>query len=287
MFVTTGVRRWLLAASALAATVGFASPAAAAPSQPLEYVNLGDSFSAGSGVFPVAATQVAKCMQSEQNFSHRIAQQLGYRLTDVSCGGAKTQDFYAPQFDGTRAQLDALTPTTELVTLMIGGNNNNTFAGAMAACIGAMVSNPVAQTPCQAQHGAKLAEPIETQTYPALVKALSDIHDRSPQARIFIAGYPWLLPASGSCYPQMPVAAGDVPYLRALQAKLNDTVRRAAKETGATFVDMSQVSEGRDGCKPVGERWIEPMLFATQPVPVHPNAEGERAIAAEMLKAIG
>ncbi|WP_245815947.1 SGNH/GDSL hydrolase family protein [Rhodococcus maanshanensis] len=276
----------ILAACTLAAAVGLVSPAAAAP-QPLEYVNLGDSFSAGSGVYPVVPTAVSQCMQSERNFSHIVAQQLGHRLTDVSCGGAKTGDFYAPQYPGTRAQLDALTPTTELVTLMIGGNNNNTFAGAMATCIGAMVSSPVAQAPCQAQHGAKLAEPIETQTYPALVKALSDIHDRSPQARVFIAGYPWLLPASGSCYPQMPVAAGDVPYLRALQAKLNDAVRRAAKETGATFVDMSQVSEGRDGCKPVGERWIEPMLFATQPVPVHPNADGERAIAAEMLKAIG
>jgi hypothetical protein len=249
-------------------------------------VNLGDSFSAGSGVSPMAATQVAKCWQSEQNFSHLIARQLGYRLTDVSCGGAKTQDFYAPQYEGTRAQLDALTPTTELVTLMIGGNNN-TFAGAMASCIGAMVSSPGAAEPCRMRYAASLAEPVETQTYPALVKALSDIHDRAPRARVIIAGYPWLLPASGSCGPQMPIAAGDVPYLRALQAKLNDAIRRAAQETGTTFVDMSEVSEGRDGCKPVGERWIEPMLFATQPVPVHPNAAGERALAAEMLKAIG
>ncbi|MFG1781571.1 SGNH/GDSL hydrolase family protein [Rhodococcus oryzae] len=249
-------------------------------------MNLGDSFSAGSGVSPVAATQLAKCMQSEQNFSHLIAQQRGFRLADVSCGGAKTGDFYAPQGPGLRPQLDALTPTTELVTLMIGGNNNNTFIGAMGACIGAMIAQPGAQEPCKAQYGNSLTEPIEAQTYPALVKALGDIHDRSPRARVIIAGYPWLVPSSGSCFPQMPIAAGDVPYLRELQAKLNDAVRRAAQETGATFVDMSQVSEGRDGCQTVGQRWIEPMLNATQPVPVHPNADGERALATEMMKAI-
>ncbi|MFC7449841.1 SGNH/GDSL hydrolase family protein [Rhodococcus daqingensis] len=287
MAVTIGGRRLILAASALAAALGLVSPAAAAPAQPVEYVNLGDSFSAGSGVYPVVPMAVSQCMQSERNFSHIVAQELGYHLTDVSCGGAKTEDFYAPQHPGTRAQLDALTPTTELVTLMIGGNNNNTFGGAMASCIGAMITRPGALDPCRAQYGASLSEPIETQTYPALVKALGDIRAKSPRAQIVIAGYPWLLPASGSCAPQMPIAPGDVPYLRDLQATLNDTVRRAAQETGATFVDMSQVSEGRDGCKPVGERWIEPMLFATQPVPVHPNADGERALAVEVLKAIG
>lgn len=286
MAVTTGGRRWLLAASALAAVLGFASPAAAAPSQPLEYVNLGDSFSAGSGVYPIVPAAVSQCWQSEQNFSHIVAQQLGYRLTDVSCGGAKTEDFYAPQYPGTRAQLDALSPSTELVTLMIGGNNNDTFGGAMAACIGAMITHPGAPDPCKSQYGSSFTDPIKTQTYPALVQALGDIRAKSPRARVMIAGYPNLLPSSGSCSPQIPIAPGDVPYLRDLQATLNDAVRRAAEETGATFVDMAKASEGRDGCQPVGQRWVEPMLFATQPVPVHPNADGERALAAEMLEAI-
>ncbi|MFD4183005.1 SGNH/GDSL hydrolase family protein [Rhodococcus sp. NPDC058514] len=276
-----------MAASARAAVVGFGPPAAAAPSQPLEYVNLGDSFSAGSGVFPIAPATVSQCWQSEQNFSHIIAQRLGYRLTDVSCGGAKTDDFYSPQHPGTRAQLEALTPSTELVTVMIGGNNNDTFGGAMTACIGAMLTHPGSPEPCKVMYGNSLTEPVETNTYPALVQALSDIHARSPRAHVIIAGYPNLLPSSGSCIPQIPIAPGDVPFMRDLQSTLNDAVRRAAQETGATFVDMSAVSEGRDGCKPVGQRWIEPMLFAAQPVPVHPNADGEQALATEMLKAIG
>ncbi|WP_246097733.1 SGNH/GDSL hydrolase family protein [Rhodococcus spelaei] len=274
---------------ALVAVTGIASGASASadPRPGLEYVNLGDSFSAGSGVSPIIPSQPLPCWQSGANFSHIVAAELGYRLTDVSCGGAKTDDFYRAQYPGTRPQLEALTPTTELVTLMIGGNNNDTFAGAMASCIGAMVLHPGAFDPCRAQYGNSLTAPILTKTYPALVTALHDIHAKSPRARVLIAGYPLLLPASGSCAPQMPIAEGDVGYLRDLQTTLNDAVKRAAEATDSTYVDMAQASEGRDGCKPVGQRLVEPMIFANQPVPVHPNADGERALANQVMAAIG
>jgi hypothetical protein len=77
----------------------------------------------------------------------------------------------------------------------------------------------------------------------------------------------------------MPVAKGDVPYLRRLQATLNHAVRRAAAATASTYVDLSRVSEGRDACQPQGVRWIEPVLQGTNPVVVHPNALGERRLA--------
>ncbi|QKT12047.1 SGNH/GDSL hydrolase family protein [Rhodococcus sp. W8901] len=285
-------RRWkamaavLAAASGMAAhAVALASPAAALPGG-TEYVNLGDSVSAGSGVAPIASGQLPQCWQSEQNFAHIVAAESGYRLTDVSCGGAKTGDFYQPQYPGTRAQLDALSPSTELVTVMIGGNNNDTFAGAMATCIGAWAVSPGAFDPCKSRYGAGLFEPITSQTYPALVKALEDVHARAPRAHVVVVGYPWLLPATGGCFPQFPIAQGDVPYLRDLQATLNDAIARAAAETGTSFVDMARVSEGHDGCKPVGERWIEPLVYSAQPVPVHPNADGERALAREVAAVI-
>ncbi|MDH6677279.1 lysophospholipase L1-like esterase [Rhodococcus sp. LBL1] len=283
------LRRTVVAAltAALAATTPALALAAPASAQPggIEYVNLGDSFSAGSGVFPVVSELPPECWQSERNFAHIVAAELGYRLTDVSCGGAKTEDFYRPQYSGTGAQLDALSPATEVVTVMIGGNNNDTFAGAMASCIGAAVTNPGAYDPCKARYGDSLSEPVVSQTYPALVRALYDIHARAPHARVFVVGYPWLMPPSDGCF-QEPIAPGDVPYLRDLQATLNDAARRAAAETGTTFVDMAAVSEGMDSCGPVGQRWIEPMLFSTQLVPVHPNADGERALAREVINAI-
>ena len=84
----------------------------------------------------------------------------------------------------------------------------------------------------------------------------------------------------------MPIASGDVPYLRDLQTHLNSAVRRAAAETGATYVDMSAASEGHDACQPVGTRWIEPVLFGTNYVPVHPNALGESKMADQTLSVL-
>jgi hypothetical protein len=102
-----------------------------------------------------------------------------------------------------------------------------------------------------------------------------------------VLGYPWILPATGGCFDRMPVAEGGVPYLRGVQATLDDAVRRAAEATGATYVDMTQVSEGHDACQPLGVRWIEPVVQGTNPVIVHPNALGESRMAAQTMAVLG
>ncbi|MFC4605870.1 SGNH/GDSL hydrolase family protein [Rhodococcus kronopolitis] len=312
MNLTTRLRLGVAAVGALAAVAAFASPTVAAEAPPgpgappgpvalteaqpgapaqaalapgAEYVSLGDSYGAGTGVFPLAEGPPPWCLQSSQNYSHLVAAQLGYRLTDVSCGSATAIGLGLPLYPGMRPQLDALTPTTELVTLMVGGNDHNTFGGAVAACIAARASNPGAYDPCRAQYGAGMFAPIVTGTHPDLVGALRAIHARSPRARVVVVGYPWLFPGSGSCAAQIPVADGDMGYLRELQTVLNDAMRRAAQETDSAFVDMSQVSDGRDGCQPAGHRWVEPILNTGQPI--HPNAAGERAIADQVVAVLG
>jgi hypothetical protein len=84
----------------------------------------------------------------------------------------------------------------------------------------------------------------------------------------------------------MPIASGDVPYLRDLQTHLNAAVQRAADESGATFVGMAAASDGHDACQPVGTRWIEPVLFGTDFVPVHPNALGESKMAQQVVSTL-
>jgi hypothetical protein len=84
----------------------------------------------------------------------------------------------------------------------------------------------------------------------------------------------------------MPVARGDLPYLRGIQWTLNDAVRRAAAAIGATYVNLNTVSEGHDACKPMGVRWVEPVLQGTNPVIVHPNALGEAKMAAQAIKVL-
>ncbi|NMO88382.1 SGNH/GDSL hydrolase family protein [Actinomycetospora sp. TBRC 11914] len=277
-------RAWTLAA-AVSATVGLllVGQVASANPAPLEYVNLGDSYSAGSGILPPAPGAPPQCTQSALNWAHDLAGSQGYHLTDVSCGGAQTKDFTTSQFPGVAPQLDALSSSTRLVTLTIGGNDNNVFINAIGACGSAAATTAGQGNPCERTYGNSFVNTINDSTYPNLLKALAAVRLKAPKARVAISGYLQILPPTQGCYPVMPVAIGDVPYLNRIEATLNDAVRRAASRTGVTFLDESATSAGHDACRPIGTRWVEPVVGSTNYVPVHPNALGERAMAERAL----
>ncbi len=247
---------------------------------------MGDSYSAASGNFPPDPAAAPECARSTVNYPHVIAGKLGEALTDVTCGGAETSDYANSQYPGVAPQLSALQSNTQLVTMTIGGNDSGVFIDSIVACGAAGLSTLGQGSPCKDTYGSYFDDTIRNSTYPALVTALKAVRAKSPHARVAILGYPWILPATGGCFPQMPVASGDVPYLRNEQATLNDAVRRAAAATGATYVDMSQVSNGHDACKPANVRWIEPVLFGSNPVIVHPNPLGERHMAARTMRVL-
>jgi lysophospholipase L1-like esterase len=280
------VRR--LAACVLAALVCWvvAAPSAQA-SPPLRYVALGDSYSAASGVLPPDPAAPPACLRSTSNYPHVIAGATGARLTDVTCGAADTEDFFTAQYSGVPPQLDAVGAETELVTMTIGGNDSGVFINLVVRCGAAGLSTAGQGSPCKDRYGSSFEDTIRTTTYPALVNALQAVRDAAPAAEVAILGYPWIMPESGGCFARMPVAEGDVPYLRGIQATLNDAVRRAAAATGATYVNMSKASEGHDACQPLGVRWIEPVLQGTNAVVVHPNALGEQQMAARAMTVLG
>ena len=268
----------LIAGVAAVAAVAATTPSRAAAPEPLRYVALGDSYSAGSGVLPPDPSSPL-CLRSTSNYPHVIAARTGARLTDVTCGAAETKDLFVGQYPGVAPQLDALDRRTRLVTMTIGGNDDNTFVGAIAECSAAGLSTLGQGSPCRDRYGAAFARDIRQKTYPALKKSLRAVMARAPHARVAILGYPWILPKTGGCFDRMPVATGDVPYLRGVEATLNRAVRRAAAATGATYVSLARASEGHDACQAAGVRWIEPVLQGSNPVVVHPNARGERHLA--------
>ncbi|TFV86980.1 SGNH/GDSL hydrolase family protein [Blastococcus sp. CT_GayMR16] len=263
------------------------APASSATNESLRYVALGDSYSAGSGVLPPDPEAQPQCLRSTSNYPHLVAAETGAELTDVTCGGADTSDYFTPQYDGVPAQLEALEADTELVTMTIGGNDSGVFINSIVQCGIAGAATLGQGSPCKDQYGSSFEDTIRTTTYPSLVNALEAVRAAAPDAKVAILSYPWILPTSGGCFDKMPVAEGDVPYLRSLQTTLNDAVRRAADATGATYVDMNAVSEGHDACQPIGVRWIEPVLQGTNPVVVHPNALGEQQMAAQTLAVLG
>jgi lysophospholipase L1-like esterase len=261
--------------------------AAEARTSPLRYVALGDSYSAASGVVPPDPTAPPECLRSLLNYPHDIAGRLGAQLTDVTCGGAETKDFFTSQYQGVPPQLDAVAKNTQLVTMTIGGNDSNVFIDVIADCGSAGLSTGGQGSPCKDRYGSAFDDTIRTTTYPSLLKSLHAVQAKAPHAKVAILGYPWIMPPTVGCYPKMPIAEGDVPYVRDIQATLNDAVRRAAAATGVKYVDFSTVSEGHDACQSIGVRWIEPALTGTNPVIVHPNALGESQMAAQTMTVLG
>lgn len=279
-------RRPFAVAAIVALSLVAAVPAAQAQ-DPLNYVALGDSYSAASGVLPPDPSAPLLCLRSTRNYPHVLAARTGAELTDVTCGAAETKHFTSAQYPGVAPQVAALGTDTDLVTMTIGGNDSGVFISAILACGAAGVLTAGFGSPCKDLYGSRFEDTIRTTTYPALVSALQAVRGKAPNATVAILGYPWIMPAAGGCFTKMPVARGDVPYLRSLQATLNDAVARAADATGATYVDMNAVSEGHDACQPYGVRWIEPVLQTTNPVVVHPNALGEANMAAQAAAVLG
>ncbi|GAA0932575.1 SGNH/GDSL hydrolase family protein [Nonomuraea longicatena] len=266
-----------------------------------EYVALGDSWSADASLVDMTTEHVPSgCVQSSRNYPKQVAKAL--RVTtfrDATCAGATTAHLTAKQdvnrvkglIGGVNApQFDRLRRTTDLVTLGIGGNDIG-LAGAVRHCISLLPRlsfAPAASlpapfgSPCRdrwVKNGVDTMSRDIRATEAKVVAAVKGIRQRSPRAHIMLVDYFAGLPEDGGCYPYVPVTDVDMRYLSAKLRELNAALARAARATGATFVDTYTPSKGHDVCQPSSKRWIVGLLpLSTDPlgpaVPFHPNQAG-------------
>jgi lysophospholipase L1-like esterase len=254
--------------------------------EPTRYVALGDSYSAGPLIPPQGGTPPG-CLRSGANFPSVVAAGLGASLVDVSCSGATTDDFTAPQdvvLGQAPPQLDALTGAESLVTLTIGGNDLG-FADIIQRCA---VTSPLAPfgAGCRDSYGTTLDSRIAV-VGEKVATALAAITERSPAATVALVGYPALLPDEGpGCFPVVPFSAGDVAWLRGVEKDLNATLAARAAAAGVTFVDTYTPTIGHDMCQVPGVKWIEGLIPTAPAAPVHPNAQGMRAMGDAVLAAL-
>ena len=114
---------------------------------------------------------------------------------------------------------------------------------------------------------AALAQPVAT--------ILADIHAAAPSAKVFVVGYPDILPQNGACWPSMPFETADAEYLNGVeQDVLNTMLQATAGSNGATFVNTYTPSESHNACTAESTRWVEPIVPGSSADPVHPNANG-------------
>jgi hypothetical protein len=273
--------RVVVAVLAATAAVGATSASAA------DWVGLGDSYAAGP-LIPDQQLDPLGCLRSNHNFAHLAAAQLGQSLADVSCSGATTDDMTQSQ-DVTPGpnppQFDALTAATRTVTLQIGGNDIG-FVEIIENCASA---SPFGH-PCQDKYVVNGDDTIADRiaaTAPRVAAVLQGIHARAPQARVFVVDYAAILPETGNgCWPTVPLAWADVPYLRRVEKGLNAMLAQQAAANGATFVDDYAASIGHDACKPSSTKWVEPLVPTHAAAPFHPNARGEAGIAQVVAAAV-
>ena len=295
-------------ATVLAAIPFAAAPSATATAAPAgedpaplyqEYVALGDSWSADVVIAdtdgpPDSTYAPTGCAQSHRNYPKLLAAALKVpTFRDATCGSATTDDFYSPQTglptgETNPPQFDRLTPTTDLVTVGVGGNDAG-FAGAAMDCLSPDPRGARCKEKYTAGGRDQLAEAIDA-SEPKLVRALQEIRERSPNARILMLDYLAGIPETG-CYPFVPVSDSDMKYLHETFGKLNAMVERAAAAGGAEFVDTYTPSIGHHVCSGPTHRYVEGLGVVSVngvavAVPAHPNSAGAASQFRSTLAAV-
>lgn len=300
-----------------------ASPDPAPATEPLEYVALGDSYASGYGLQPETGYPQPSCWQSSNNYPHQIASQFGFALEDRSCTGAASPNISQdrqPLPDGSSAplQVEALSESTDIVTVTIGGNDAG-FFNIASACLALDEQGPVAgedgafQSPnCREVYerpeGNILTQRIEYNVRDGLRRNFAEIAKAAPNADVYVVGYPSVMPdaahvpANGCFHPvvglegyapdSVPFTNEDIEFIAEIVRDLNRTVKEEATAAGFTFVDTEASSVMHSVCAPRHESYIAGITVTKLDPPtaqqgaLHPNLPGHNYLANAAAEAI-
>lgn len=248
----------LLGAGAVPAS---ATPVVATSHSPrhIDYVNLGDSYSAGFGSGTVIPGPFPGCLQgSGPTHVTTLASLPNVELSiNAACAGATTSGI-AATIPAVARQLAG----AELVTLTLGANDLD-IRGLLAAC-----STQGTDRACnRALLTGALTIPFVGFSARSTLRAL----DKATSGRILVLGYPRLFsPENGDQYM---ITAKRATQLNRLDDLLNLAVRAATLGTNATFVSVTSrfIGHGLGSADP----WIyfNPANL-NDPFNLHPTTAG-------------
>ncbi|MEU4781649.1 SGNH/GDSL hydrolase family protein [Micromonospora sp. NPDC023633] len=241
-------------ATALGVSLTLAAPAQAAATD--RYVALGDSYASGVGAGSYTS-ESGSCQRSTNAYPALYAANIkpaSYR--SVACSGATTTSVI-------NTQLSALSSTTTLVSVTVGGNDVG-FANIMSTC--------VLQGTTQCVAAVQAAEDKARAQLPGLLRNVyNGIKTRAPNARVVVVGYPVFYQLGTIC----------VGLSATSRAKINeginlvdDITRSAAVAAGFKFADVRSQFVGHQLCS-YGEKWLHALNYASLGVSYHPTAAGQ------------
>jgi lysophospholipase L1-like esterase len=252
-------RRFILAvmtagAAALPA-LAIAAPAAARSS--VNYVALGDSYSSGVGAGNYYSSS-GSCDRSANAYSVRWATANDpASYLSVACSGATTSTVIS-------SQLSALSASTTLVSITIGGNDVG-FTNVMETCVVFSTST------CVSAIGT--AEGEMTADLPGeMNNVLSAIAVHAPNARVVVLDYPQLydLARSSSC---IGLSNTDRNDLNQAANELDSQIQAAAGRYHDVFADVRAQFAGHQICD--SNSWLHSVDWFDLGVSYHPTASGQ------------
>ena len=218
----------LIAAASFTALASGGAMASAASS--VHYVALGDSYSSGLGA---GSYSDGSCDQSSNSYGVLWAKANGpASFANETCSGAPTSSVIS-------SQLGALSSSTTLVSITVGGNDVS-FASVMETCVLDSTSKCVSAVDA--------AESQAETTLPgSLNTVFADLKADAPNAKVVVLDYPQFydLSKSSSC---IGLSTTDRTDLNQGSSVLDGVVQAAAARYGDTFVDVNPYFTGHQIC---------------------------------------
>jgi lysophospholipase L1-like esterase len=272
----------------IAALTALAPANAKTPPTYQEYVSLGDSYTASTGfsMVPDQTFVPLGCAQSVTDYPHQVAKLLKVAIfRDASCGGATTANLAGTQSvpgGGINApQFDRITPTTDLITIGIGGNDIG-LVGLAEECLQSTVVS------CKSSHVKNGVDDVSAKiqaTQPKIEAAIAGARSRAAKkARIVLVNYLEAMPDNEKgCYPLVPVKPEDAAWFTQKYKEMNAMLAAAAAAQSADLADTYHPTIGHSACELPTVRYVETFtVISLNPAiniaaPLHPNQAGANA----------
>ena len=233
-----------------------ATPSAEAASS-VRYVALGDSYSSGLGAGDYISSS-GSCDRSTKAYPEQWADaNAPASFVSVACAGATTADV-------TSGQVSALSASTTLVSITIGGNDAG-FSSVMETCVLSWTSICV--------DAVSTAEAFIINQLPALLDTtLQTIRAHAPAAKIVVLGYPELydLSKSSTC---IGLSTRDRTALNGGADALDQALHQAAMANNDTFADVRGRFAGHEICD--SGSWLNSVDIFAISSSYHPDASGQ------------
>jgi lysophospholipase L1-like esterase len=275
--------------------LGFAAiPAEAAPPAPkVDYVALGDSYTAGTGADTVGSTALGPfvptlpCTQTAQGYADIVDRTDPIVLVDnEACHGALLT---VPTWDGVpsaQSQIEtligsgSLSKNTELVSITAGAND----VGVSTVLFECITSTEARCTEVLLE--ARAAMPGVTAKLAGYFEA---IKRQAPRARIVVLGYPRLFNPAG--FPVLPEEKQEL--INQGTALLNEAISSAADRAHVQYVDVAARFVGHE--VNTTAPWVflstsyvngVPQVDLFDPRNFHPNQAGHAQYAEALLASV-